>query len=87
MNLLHQTYVLLNTVFAPPYTWYKIAIKQEKQKGSEDYVYSVHVNDKEEVNIVNKKVVVFYNVSVWVSDPSYSPQTGFVRNLNFFEKG
>ena len=62
-------------------------IAQEKEKGGGDHIYTVDVDGKNWVRMVNEKPQDFFNVSVWVSDPWYSPQTGFVRKLNFYEKG
>lgn len=69
------------TAAISPNDWHNIEIGQ--QKVGKQFYYSITVDGRRVTRVVNNKTETFHDVKVFVSDPWYTPQTGFVRNLNF----
>ncbi|XP_065656181.1 uncharacterized protein LOC100198541 [Hydra vulgaris] len=59
--------------------WHSIKILQTSYKGK--YVYRVFINGKSVISEINNYARVFEEVKVYVSDPWYAPQSGFIKNL------
>ena len=65
----------------PTNEWTDIFIQQAERAGR--YVIEVIVNGEIIVSMVNYDPYVFANVKVYVSDPWYSAQPGFIKDFTF----
>lgn len=59
--------------------WIKIKISQIKK--SDSYEYTVYINGKVVTQVKNSRPVYFDNVKLYVGDPWYNAQPGYVRNI------
>ena len=59
-----------------------IHIKVSQTKTGDDYVYKLEVNGKEVQKKKNTNAQTFENLKVYVSDPWYEAQKGYIRNLS-----
>ena len=51
-----------------------------------NYIYQVTLNGKSVHKVINKKPQIFKNVKVYVADPWYNAQPGFIRNIKISGK-
>ena len=64
--------------------WSTVEIAQTKV--SNYYVYAIHLNHKLVYKTTNTDARQFSNVKVYVGDPFYDAQPGFIRNLTVYGK-
>jgi len=69
------------TAVVAPNLWHSIEVSQELV--GDQYFYTVNVDGNRVTRIVNNKTEVFHDVKVYMSDPWYTPQSGYIRNFNF----
>ena len=59
--------------------WYHFRVTQTLQGNK--YFYAVYMNNKKLFNKVNTTPQDFKNVKLYIADPWYNAQNGFVKNL------
>ncbi|XP_065641542.1 uncharacterized protein LOC105846743 isoform X2 [Hydra vulgaris] len=72
-NCLNKTFYLKLGI------WSSFKISQELFEGK--YIYSIKLNNETLLNVENQDAREFSNVKVYVSDPWYDVQPGYIRNL------
>ena len=68
-----------------PNDWHNIELTQEKEVNS--FVYTILVDGKVITKMTNTKPAVFHKVKVFISDPWYAVQNGYLRNAYLSHKG
>ena len=61
--------------------WSTVTIKQRKD-GQGRYVYTININGKVAHSVINTDARLFKNVKVYVGDPWYAHQAGYIRKLS-----
>lgn len=61
--------------------WTRVEISQKKEGSSSMYRYSVKVDNDEKHFKINDKAKEFFDVKVYVSNPSRSAAEGSIRNI------
>ncbi|XP_065653711.1 uncharacterized protein LOC136080678 isoform X2 [Hydra vulgaris] len=74
-----SNYCLYQTSLLKLGLWSSLKISQELFEGK--YFYSIQLNNETLLNVVNHVAQEFSNVKVYISDPWYNVQPGFIRNL------
>ena len=64
-----------------------IGVKIMQYKVEKDYIYAVHINSVRVYQVKNNDVRYFNNMKVYLGDPWYGTQPGFVRNLKIVNSG
>ena len=60
--------------------WTNIVMSQAKSTG-EEFIFKTEINGTESFTTVNVQAESFSSVKVYASDPYYTAQPGFIRNL------
>ena len=63
----------------------KVEVAQEKV--GDEYKYSVSVNDKELINVVNNQTYAYKDVYIFAGAPWFKPDGGVIKKLTYFTKG
>ena len=63
----------------------KVEVAQEKV--GDEYKYSVSVNDKELINVVNNQTYTYKDVYIFAGAPWFKPDGRVIKKLTYFTKG